>query len=164
MNADYFRSLYQYHVTMYDQLWESIAQLTEAQFVQESGYSIGSVRNHMVHVMNVDQRWFQRINGVPISDRLVFADFTTPAATQERWNRIEQGCAACVAALDDADFDRMVTYDLPQRGGMKQNTVWEIVAHVVNHGTDHRSQVLALLHSLGTPTFEHDFIIYLWSR
>jgi uncharacterized damage-inducible protein DinB len=38
------------------------------------------------------------------------------------------------------------------------------VAHVVNHGTDHRAQVLRILYELGAPTFEQDIMEYLWHR
>jgi hypothetical protein len=36
------------------------------------------------------------------------------------------------------------------------------ILRLVNHGTDHRAQVLRLLHDLGAPTFNQDLIIYLW--
>jgi uncharacterized damage-inducible protein DinB len=41
---------------------------------------------------------------------------------------------------------------------------WQILAHVVNHGTDHRAQVLDLLHRLGAPNVEQDLIYYLWDQ
>jgi uncharacterized damage-inducible protein DinB len=36
------------------------------------------------------------------------------------------------------------------------------LAHVVNHGTDHRGQILATLHGLGAPTVEQDMMFFLW--
>jgi uncharacterized damage-inducible protein DinB len=33
---------------------------------------------------------------------------------------------------------------------------------MVNHGTDHRAQVLRSLHDFGAPTFNQDLIIHLW--
>jgi hypothetical protein len=36
--------------------------------------------------------------------------------------------------------------------------------HLVNHGTDHRSTVLQKLTEFGAPTFDQDFIIWMWSR
>jgi uncharacterized damage-inducible protein DinB len=35
---------------------------------------------------------------------------------------------------------------------------------MVNHGTDHRAQILRLLYDLGAPTFEQDMIIYWWNQ
>jgi uncharacterized damage-inducible protein DinB len=53
---------------------------------------------------------------------------------------------------------------MPSRGGAKQSARWEILAHVVNHGTDHRAQILSLLFQLGAPTVEQDLILYLWEQ
>jgi uncharacterized damage-inducible protein DinB len=33
--------------------------------------------------------------------------------------------------------------------------------HVINHGTDHRAQILAMLNQLGGETVEQDLIFYL---
>ena len=46
----------------------------------------------------------------------------------------------------------------------KQTTRREVLIHVVNHGTDHRAQILARLHELGAPTLEQDLMLYLWER
>ena len=164
MNADYFRTLYQYNYDIQQQLWDSALTLTDAQFTQEWAYSIGSLRNHFVHVTRVDQRWFERIKGGPVSARLEYADFPTAASIYTLWQPIKDDILATVGALDDAALNRVVEYDLPQRGGVHRNTVGEILAHVVNHNTDHRAQMLRLLHDLGAPTFEQDFIIWQWEH
>ncbi len=41
---------------------------------------------------------------------------------------------------------------------------WQVILHVVNHGTDHRAQVLRVLHDIGAPTFNQDLIIHLWQK
>lgn len=81
-----------------------------------------------------------------------------------RWDAIEDDIRAYVYTLDEAANERVVEYDIPHRGGVKHSAVWQILAHVVNHGTDHRAQVLRLLHDFGAPTFEQDFMNYLWTR
>ncbi len=80
MNADYFRTLYRYNYDIQQQLWDSAFTRTDAQFTQEWDYSIGSLRNHFVHVTDTDQRWLRRIAGEPSGERLVYADFPTVAS------------------------------------------------------------------------------------
>ena len=82
----------------------------------------------------------------------------------EYWVGGERRVLGYVANRDDAQLLREVTYSISRRPEPTTNTVWEILVHMVNHGTDHRAQVLALLHRLGAPTFEHDLILYLWDR
>ena len=43
-------------------------------------------------------------------------------------------------------------------------TRWQVLVHQVNHGTDHRATVLQELHALSVPTYEQDFIMWLWKK
>jgi uncharacterized damage-inducible protein DinB len=42
--------------------------------------------------------------------------------------------------------------------------VWQVLIHVVNHGTDHRAQILRILHDFGLKTTSQDFIFYVYDR
>jgi uncharacterized damage-inducible protein DinB len=161
------RELIEYNYAAHRRLWTCIERLTDEQFTQEFDYSMGSIRNHMVHVMSADQRWMTRVTGEALSDRLNSSDFPTYEAVRERWQTIEQHILSSVNGLDEGDFTRTISYEITRANGMKvqaTNTVWQILVHIVNHGTDHRAQVLSLLHRIGAPTFEQDFMIYLWDQ
>ena len=60
-----------------------------------------------------------------------------------------------MAGLDEADLARVPA-------GMR-GPAWQVLVHLVNHGTDHRAQMLRILHDLGAPTFDQDFVLYRWS-
>ena len=164
MNAEIVRTMVEYNYAAHRRLWDSITYLTDAQFVQDVDYSIGSVRNHMVHLINVDSRWLARLQHAPVPDRLMNDDFTTVEATRRKWAAVEAAVLSYAAAVSDADLNELIHYDMPSRGGARSNTRWEITLHMVVHGADHRAQVLPILHPLGAPTFEQDFILYLWDK
>ncbi len=42
--------------------------------------------------------------------------------------------------------------------------VWQVLIHVVNHGTDHRAQILRLLNDLGFTTGPQDYIFYAYDH
>ena len=46
----------------------------------------------------------------------------------------------------------------------KDLIVWQVLLHVVNHGTDHRGQLLRLLHDLGVKTESQDYIFYVYEH
>lgn len=162
MNADYIRFLLQYNYDMHQRVWACIDHLSDEQFVEETDYSLRSVRNQMVHVMGVDERWLARVRDEPLPARPDAADFPTRAAVRAYWGAVEGRMRAYGSAVDDAALQVVCQFDMPHRGGRKATLVWQILAHVVNHGTDHRAQVLALLHHFGAPTLEQDFILYQW--
>ena len=43
-------------------------------------------------------------------------------------------------------------------------SAWQALLQVANHSTDHRAQVLAGLKALGAPTFEQDYLNYIFAR
>ncbi|HEY3341735.1 MAG TPA: DinB family protein, partial [Anaerolineae bacterium] len=71
MNADAFRHFYGYHFTENRKIWDThIATLSHEQFTQNMGYSHGSVRDQIVHLMSVDELWFCGLRGIELSEPL----------------------------------------------------------------------------------------------
>ena len=148
----------EYHIDMTRRLWESIQHLSEEQFVAEIPYSHGSVRDQMVHLATIDARWLRGLQGQPDARQLTFdpANYPTRQAAQALWESVAQEVLVYVASLDDEDMQQV----LQGMGG----PAWQILLHIANHGTDHRAQALQSLHDFGAPTFDQDFILYLWRR
>lgn len=162
MNAEYFRKFYDYNYTLHRRVWDCIDHITDEQFVEEVPYSIGSIRNHMVHLTGVDERWLARLRGLPAPDNLKYMDFPERSSTRARWEQAADDMLSYVDRLQNSQLEEIVKYDMPHRGGMKHTPRWQLLLHVVNHGTDHRAQVLPILHRFGAPTLEQDLIIFLW--
>lgn len=160
MNADAFRYLYNYHFGINRLIWGSgIMSLTAVQFTQSADYSHGSVRDQIVHLMNVDEIWFSELRGAPVEPY----DPAGPddrAIIRARWDTVEQAMRAYLADLtDEMLFTRPITEEED-----KDLIVWQVLLHVVNHGTDHRAQLLRLLHDLGVKTTSQDFIFYVYDN
>ncbi len=165
MDAKGIRTLFDYHYVMFDSVWGSVGQLTVDQFVEENGYSLGSVRNHLAHCMNVDDRWLARLRERATPDNLEFDRFSDRAAVKVKWGEIRNRVSDYVGSLTEAELNHTVSVGLPSRfREPKQYTRREILLHMVNHGTDHRAQILARLHELGAPTLEQDLVLFLWEK
>ncbi|NDJ60199.1 MAG: hypothetical protein GYB67_03690, partial [Chloroflexi bacterium] len=135
MNAAAFRHFFDYHFTENRHIWDSyIMPLPDAQFTQAVDYAHGSVRNQVVHLISVDDTWFSGLRGVEIPEPLRPAGFADRASIRAKWDSVEQTMRAYLAALrDDMLFDK------PLDGEDKDLIVWQVLLHVVNHGTDHRA-------------------------
>lgn len=164
MDVHAIQVLFDYNYVAHDRVWDCVMELTPEQFVAESDYSWGSIRNHLVHVMSVDNRWLARIDNRVLPDRLEPADYPDQDATREMWNDIRDNVISYVTTLSPSEVSENIEIDLPHRGGQYQNLRWEILLHMMNHGTDHRAQMLARLHDLGAITVEQDMILYLWDK
>jgi uncharacterized damage-inducible protein DinB len=156
MNAEGFRSLYEYHFAANRLLWErGIAPLTDEQFRRKVPYSLGSARNQVVHLMNIEDRWFCGLRGEDVPGILNPVYFGTAAKVRARWDVVEEGMRDYLSRLDDAELAR--PFD-------ERAAVWQVLFHVLNHGTDHRAQTLATLAQLGVKGFAQDYYVYLLGR
>lgn len=135
-------------------------QLSDEQFVQAVDYSLGSVRNHMIHAAEIDRRWIARLQGHPLPDSLSPNDYRTRSAVRSEWQNAASYVMKYINMVDEAELARTVHFDfnLPTNK-IHTSPVSQVLMHIVNHGTDHRAQILRVLHDLGAPTLEQD---YLW--
>lgn len=161
MNADAFRQFYNYHFAINRRIWEWLIEpLPQEQFIQPSSYSQGSVRNQIVHLMSVDDSWFSEIRGVDIPETLNPEKFDDRQAIRAYWDQVEQRMRDYLATLTD---EMLFQKPVPE-GEDKDLILWQILLHVVNHGTDHRAQILRLLNDMGVRTPPQDYIFYVYEN
>ena len=161
MNADAFRHFYAYHFAENRSLWDSyIAPLTQEQYIREAGYSHGSVRNQLAHLASVDDVWFSALRGVELPESDDPAQFEEREVLRAYWDRVEQSMRDYLANLRD----EMLTEKPFAEGEDKDLILWQVLLHVVNHGTDHRAQTLRLLNDLGVKTVSQDYIFYVYDH
>jgi len=161
MNADLFRHFFGYHFAENRKIWDAyVVPLSDQQFTQQMGYSVGSVRDQLVHLVSVDQVWFCGMRGDALPEWLDPADFDDREKLRAHWDRVEQQMRADLAALQDGDlFDQPFSEDED-----KELFRWQVLLQVVNHGTDHRAQILRLLNDLGVKTSSQDYIFYAYEN
>jgi uncharacterized damage-inducible protein DinB len=158
---DHIKMLYDYHYWACRLVWDtSIMALTEAQFTQPLDYSMGSIHNQIVHTLSAEWNWFSRLRGVNPTAMLDPADYPTREAIRAKWDAHEAEVRAYINTLDESVFETTFSYKT-MAGEPYTNKVIDILLHVVNHATDHRAQILAMIHGMGAPTVAQDIIYYL---
>jgi uncharacterized damage-inducible protein DinB len=162
MNADAFRHFYDYHFTENRKLWDDyVAPLSDAQFTQEATYSHGSVREQIVHLLRVDELWFSGLRGLAPSEPFPPAGFDDRQAIRAYWDDVEQQMRDYLVALRD---DMLFTKPIAEPEEDRDLMLWQVLLHVVNHGTDHRAQILRLLSDLGVKTTSQDYIFFVYDH
>jgi uncharacterized damage-inducible protein DinB len=152
---DLVRTFIEYHVAMSRKVWDSIDQLTDDEFLADDSYSRGSIRNLMVHLCHTDLRWLTGLKNLPDPGGSMkqYEEYLDRASVRAYWESVSAQLADYVNHLDEAALHQNPD-DIP-------GPRWEVLLHLVNHGTDHRSTILQRLHECGAPTFDQDFIIWL---
>ena len=76
------------------------------------------------------------------------------------WRELEQQTRTLVQDLGDDGVGRVFEYKLLS-GKPGKSAFWQMVQHVVNHGTYHRGQITTMLRQLGTePPKSTDLITF----
>lgn len=160
MNADAFRHVYGYHFSENRKVWDYCTQLTDAQFTRPTTYSRGSVRDQVIHLISVDETWFCGLRNVDLPEPADPTSMFHRQDIREYWNTVEQKMRDYLATLRDE-----MLFDRPFPEGEDQNLiVWQVLLHVINHGTDHRAQILRQLNDLGVNTIYQDYIFYTYEN
>ena len=162
MNANAFRHFYNYHFAENRKIWNSyITPLSHKQFTQAVDYSHGSVRDQIVHLIDAEDVWFSELRGANPSEPIPPADTDDRETIRAHWDSVEQKIREYLAELrDDMLFDKPIKE--PEED--KDLIVWQVLLHVVNHGTDHRAQLLRVLNDLGVKTEYQDYIFYVYGH
>jgi uncharacterized damage-inducible protein DinB len=147
VDGDIIRALFSYDMYATSRLVsECMAGLSNDALDKDFGYSHGTVRKQLAHLIIAGQYWLGRAFDTDIDGDVssVFAAMTELANN-----------------VTDKELMAPVEYKT-SRGRTAANMRWEMLWHLVNHNTDHRAQTLAMLGELGAPTFEQDLMIYFW--
>ena len=88
------------------------------------------------------------------------ADFPTVDTVVQQWQAEEAAMRAYLAGLTDADLVDYIRYTTSE-GDHRVRLLWHCLFHVVNHGTQHRSEAAAILTGYGYSPGELDFTAFL---
>jgi len=153
-----FNHLFHYHFSENKRLLALAQQLESKQLHDEVKYSIGSIMNHLQHLVNVDDGWLS-----DISELVPFIDDPKELgldALMEFTLDIEKRMFSYLAEQSDDDFFRQPIKD----GEDKELYLWQILFHVINHATDHRAQLHRLLHDQGVKTESQDYVFHAYEH
>ena len=158
MSLDYIRTFVDYNYDEHHKVWDQcVMKLSEAQFRQDSGYSHGSIRAELVHVMNGEWWWISRAQGKSPQTQPGLEIYPTREAIRTRWDSIEAEVRSFVSEMDEEKFASPVQYTTP-RGEVIDNYVWQILLHMLNHSTIHRAEIMAISDMIGGPSFDLSFM------
>lgn len=164
MNFQSLQMLLDYHYWARDRVLDAVEPLTPEQFTRDLGNSFHSVRDTLVHLFSADWVWYTRWQGGSPQAMLDPTTFPDAASIRAAWTEQEQKVRALVVQLGENGIDRVIEYRLFS-GQASAQPFWQLLQHVVNHGSYHRGQVTTMLRQLGaTPPRSVDLIAFYRER
>ncbi len=115
-----------------------------------------SLRGILVHALDTEYGWRSVLQGQDATGILDEALFADVAALKARWAAERAAWFDYVGGLTVERLNQ--GYGDDAKHGPK---VWQTILHVVNHGTQHRSEAAAVLTGYGRSPGELDFELFL---
>ncbi len=137
---------------------DAAAKLTPDELNHDFHIATGNVVRTLAHIFAADRTWIGRLKQSPPAQFASDADHDF-ATLPEKWAAVAAAWEEWAAALTDETAQGVLIYrDL--KGNLWSQPVWQIVLHVVNHGTHHRGEVIGFIRALGHTPPPLDLIVY----
>jgi len=163
MKLEQMRELLTFNTWADRRVMEAVSALTPEQFTKDLHSSFPSVRDTLVHIAGVEWVWLERAHGRSperIPDTQAITDIGTLRAY---WDDVANKWQEYRKKLTQEDLDEFVAYKTFSFGPGRDPR-WQMLQHMVNHGTYHRGQVSTMLRQLGAKSVGTDLIVFYRER
>ncbi|MGH9257674.1 MAG: DinB family protein [Vicinamibacterales bacterium] len=164
MNLQELRTLVDYHYWARDRLFDAVERLSPEQFGKALGNSFPSIRDTLVHLYGADRIWCDRWEGASPRSMPDAGGFPDLASIRVAWTEQERKVRALLERLGEQGVDRPIEYRTMD-GQLQAQPFWQMLQHLVNHGSYHRGQVTTMMRQLGEkPPKSMDLIAFYRER
>jgi uncharacterized damage-inducible protein DinB len=160
MNKQDLLRLYQYNAWSNAKILDAASRVTTAQFLTEAPFPHGNLRGTLHHTLFAEWVWRNRWEGTPSNIWLTAENFPTFEALRMRWAEEESHLMDFVTNVPEEQLYSKLSY-VSTEGFPHERVLWETMVHLVNHGTQHKTEAAAILTGMGHSPGDIDLIVFL---
>lgn len=160
MNKQDITLLYKYNQWANAKILNAAASVTLDQYLAPASFPHGGLRGTLAHTLFAEWIWRHRWEGISPTVRFKPEDFPEFESLRSRWAEEEQLLMSFVENVTDERLNSRFFYTTTT-GEPHERILWQVMVHVVNHGTQHRSEAAALLTDFGHSPGDLDLVYFL---
>jgi uncharacterized damage-inducible protein DinB len=160
MNKQDILVLYGYNQWANAKILNAAADVTQEQYLAPASFPHGGLRGTLVHALFAEWIWRNRWEGTSPMHRLKPEDFPSIESLQARWLEEEKQLMDFAEGVTDEKLNNTFSYTNTS-GKPLTKILWQAMAHLVNHGTQHRTEAAAILTEFGRSPGDIDLIYFL---
>ena len=137
---------------------DQIKALTTEVFEKDFGGSFPSIRLTLLHLLQADYRWLQRLNGIPIVEipsDWQHADMNSMLST---WSNVQEQLVSRVKEIVPRGNPNIKF--ITAKGDPYELPFADVIAHLVNHATYHRGQLVNMMRMAGVKPESTDYFLF----
>jgi uncharacterized damage-inducible protein DinB len=161
MNQPEILKLFRYNAWANSKILSAVVKVPLEQFVAPRPYPHGGLRGTLVHALFAEYIWRTRWEGTSLTERFKEEEFPTFQSLYDRWQQEETKLLAFVETVTDKTLNGPLEYKTTKGVPQRDEFLWMVMFHVINHGTQHRAEAAAMLTELGHSPGDIDLIVYM---
>jgi uncharacterized damage-inducible protein DinB len=168
MLVETLQSLYEYNRWATGRILDHAAALTPEQLVERDDMPHGSVRDALVHILDVQWGWLSWCDGSASAEEAYERsidpeEYRDVGSIREKWEEVERQTGAFLSSLTDQDLSRVLTSSTPAGDSFSIPTV-HVLHHLITHAMQHRSEIAVRLTRFGHSPGDLDYIFFVWPK
>jgi uncharacterized damage-inducible protein DinB len=160
MNKQDIFILYKYNQWANAKILNAAAKVTQEQYLAPNSFPHGGLCGTLVHALFAEWIWRKRWEGTSPTHRLKPEEFPTFESLHTRWLEEEKQLMEFAERVTDERLNNNFSYTNTSGKPFTQ-VLWQAMAHLVNHGTQHRTEAAAMLTDFGHSPGDIDLIYFL---
>lgn len=160
MNKNYFLELAQYNIWANQKMINWLSQISEEQWSQKLVGSFESIETTAIHTAGSEKLWFERLN----NQAQPFLSLTFDGNKNdliEIWKNASENLKNYVFDVSEEDLQESFAYKSLKEDDFSR-LKYQAIAHVFNHSTYHRGQLVNYLRQVGFIDVDTTDLIYFY--
>lgn len=163
MNLEDVRRLFSYTEWANERILETVRGLTDEQFTRTIESSFPTIRDTMAHILSAEWVWLRRWKGESPQGFPEWLQEPSLASIEARLREVEAERRAFFDTLSDDDLKREISYRSIS-GDAFTRPYEDMFAHVANHSTYHRGQLVTMLRQVGARPQSTDMSVFQYRK
>jgi len=163
MRPEEMRELLAFNTWANQRILGAAGALTREQFTQQIVSSFRSVQETLQHIAGAEWAWMERVRGRSPEKMPVAPEIRDLQTLEGLWTPLWCLMEDYARGLTQESLDEVVDYKTFSFGDARSPR-WQMLQHMVNHGTYHRGQVITMLRQLGAKSVGTDMILFYRER
>ena len=148
MTKDYFKEAAEYNLWANNIVCNWLEQISDEQWNKEIISSFNSIQETVLHTISAERAWLERFKKNP---QTVWIQSSFKGSREDHiklWKETSTELKAFIDAFDEKDL--YTSLDFKRLNGDAYSMPhYQLFAHVVNHATYHRGQLVTMLRQVG---------------
>lgn len=163
MLNNYFKELAEYNQWANDKVCSWLEQIDEEQWTQQVVSSFDSIQKTVLHIISAEKAWVERFRK---QEKIEWLQSSYQGLKEEHialWRKTSEELKKFIEDFDENGLNKNLDFKR-LNGQAFSMPYYQLFAHVVNHATYHRGQLVTMLRQVGFTKVSGTDLLAVYSK